>query len=681
MHAPAATALLDAPSEQEFRRTPEPPAAEADFKPETDAATPANPAPEALPERLLSIDAPAEPRGLRLGYLALAIVVALGFFWVMQAYWAPAHPGIDQNGYLVGGRVFAKTLSTGYKPDSPFQYVGGMWVLTDDGWVYPKYPLGVPILTAVCLWIGGETHGPMLTYLVSPVCASAALLATFFLVREIAGSFAGVLSQLLLAANPIMLSMANNPWSHAPALGFTVAGMAFLVWWWRYDGLWRGAIAGFLLGYAVMIRYTEGLLLLPMAVVALSKVRWRDWRSYARCATPLLSWLIPVGYLLIFNKLAMGAWTGYDATNESTGFQLDKLLERWPSTIELFYDSAAYFIFPIGVLGLLLMFCWNWRVGLFLAAWLLPGAAVYTSYYWGGNARLMGELRFYLTLLPPVLAAACWVMGRAGGLIAGGRGEGAGAAGVAGGIVQPLAIGVIVAIACVAGLRDTIPQLERDFTINTNLADSANVLRMHARGLPAAEGVLFTDGQQFMSGANYLQFATGFEVYGVNAFANNAASLIMRGPGGGGGEGDPNPLQAKRREYLRAEYAKYDDAGLVAKQNEVMRNALARGKRIFVLLPANEADAFERRYLKENFASVALASWREPVKWTEPSAPASQRRGVGGPGGGPGGPGQPPPQGGPGQFGGGRRQQEPRAPWMSNLSTPRSMRLLEIRRK
>ena len=649
MHAP----VLDPPTQEPMHEIDEPPGAIASVSDDPN---------KRLPERLLSVDSPVEPRGQRLGYVALAIVIALGFFWVTQAYWAPAHPGIDQNGYLVGGRVFAKTLSTGYKPDNPFQYVGGMWVMTDDGWVYPKYPLGVPILTAACLWIGGEANGPAMTYLVSPICATVGIVAIFFFVREIAGSFAGVLAQLLLAANPITLTMANNPWSHAPALGFVLVGMTFLLWWWRYDGLWRGTIAGFLLGYAVLIRYTEGLLLLPMAVVALSKLRWRDWRSYMRCATPLAFWLVPVAYLLIFNKLAMGSWTGYDTTNESTGFELANFFRRWPGTIELFYTSAAYFVFPLGVLGMLLLFSWNWRIGLFLAAWLLPGAVVYTSYYWGDNARGMGSLRFYLTLLPPILASACWVMWRSAALL----GE---RPNFAGGIVQPVAIGAIVAIACATGLRDTIPQLERDFTINANLADANDVLRLHTRGLRPSDGVLFTDGQQFMSGANYLQFASGFEVYGVTAFANNAASVILRGPPGGA-DGDPNPLQARRREALRAEYAKYDDAGLIARQNEIMRNALARGKRVLVLLPATECDAFERRYLKENFASVALASWREPVKWTEPTVSAQQRRG---------GPGQVPPGGPPGA--GGRRQQEPRAPWMNNMSTPRSMRLIEIKRK
>jgi hypothetical protein len=178
-----------------------------------------------------------------------------------------------------------------------------------------------------------------------------------------------------------------------------------------------------------------------------------------------------------------------------------------------------------------------------------------------------------------------------------------------------------------------------------------------------------------MSAANYLQFATGYEIYAANAFSIDVLGVMRRGPIGPGaaGESDPNPIQPRRREYLRSEYAKYDDAKLVEKQNEVMRNALARGRRVFALLPANEAERFERRFVAENFTSVVLATWREPVKWTEPATnPQEQRRG--GPGG-PGGPGFAP--GG----GGNRRQQDNRGPWMNNLATPRSMRLIEITRK
>src|SRR5256714_13525664 len=139
------------------------------------------------------------------------------------------------------------------------------------------------------------------------------------MIRLAAGSFAGILGMILLATCPVTLVLANNPNSHAAALAFVTWGMLFLIWWWKRGGWWRGAIAGFLLGYAVAIRYTEGLLLLPLCVAAVLTIRWSDPKSYLRAAVPILFWLVPVVALVCFNKAAMGSWTGYDTTNESTG--------------------------------------------------------------------------------------------------------------------------------------------------------------------------------------------------------------------------------------------------------------------------------------------------------------------------------------------------------------------------
>ena len=87
------------------------------------------------------------------GILALALIA--GFFLGTHAYWAPAHPGTDQNGYLVGGKLFAATASTGFKPADPFSFVGRMWVESTDGKFFPKYPLGLSIIYAITLKIGG----------------------------------------------------------------------------------------------------------------------------------------------------------------------------------------------------------------------------------------------------------------------------------------------------------------------------------------------------------------------------------------------------------------------------------------------------------------------------------------------------------------------------------------------
>lgn len=648
------------------------------------------PAPDALAsldlgDRPLVLHPPIESTAKRWTFALLALGVSAMFWVALHAYWAPAHPGIDQNGYLHGGRLFSETLSTGFKPPNPFHYVGGMWVMTEDGWVYPKYPLGVPVLVAIAMWVGGEAHGPTLAHLVAPVCATLAVLAIFFLARAVAGSFAGLLAQLLLATNPILWAMTNNPWSHAPSLAFATAGMLLLLAWWRDERTgWKttatGIAAGFLLGYALTVRYTDGLLLLPMALAMVCRLRWRNPKSYLRCAAPLAGWLAPVAYLLAFNKLAMGTWTGYDTTNESTGFNLAEVADKWPIMMNLLYGTGLYFVFPIGVLGLLLLPRWNWRVGTLLLLWLVPGLIVYTSYYWGENAGGMGYGRFFLSLLPPVLIGAAWAMvsaARATTL------RDTGDQPVAHrGVLAPLAVGVVVAIACAANVRMALPTVERSAAVAANLADTTSVLLLHTRNTPRSDIILFAEGSggggPVSNYLNHLQFATGFELYAANAFTTLGQAFLRAPPRGAGGEGAdaPSPIQPRRREYLRAEYAKYSDDDLIKQQNELMRSALAKGRRVLALLPAAEADRFERRYVGENFGVKTLAAWREPVKWQEASTAvggnAQDRRGAtrrpagGGPQGAPGfAPGAP---------------QEPRGPWNQG-PLQQSMRLIEIVRK
>lgn len=611
--------------------------------------------------------------------LATAILIAVLYFAAMHQYWAPAHPGVDQNGYLVGGRQFAATFSTGVKPANPFQYFGAMWVMAEDGWLYPKYPLGIPILTAACMWIGGEANGPILTYYIAPICASLAIVAMFLLTRQIAGGFAGLLAAALLATNPIFLYQTNNPWSHMPDLAFVLWGLTFLMWWWRYDGLWRAAIGGFLLGYAVTIRYTEGLLLLPMAVVCLSKLRWRSWRSYVTCAAPLFAWMIPVAYLLVFNKLAMGTWTGYDTTNESTGFEVETMAQRWRTTFELLYSTGAFFILPMGFMGLLLVFRASWRIGLFLLAWFLPGVMLYSSYYWAGMGNMnMGFLRFFLTLIPPLIVGACWLFAtffREASTVADGGlrppyGWMRSTFGSPQRAVCAIAVGVIVALTSTATLRNTLPHIERDMVQNTNLATTAKIIRLYTAGTAPADGILFAESGGVSASANYLQFATGFEIYAHDAF--NAASPArwnrrVNDPD------QPDPLQPRRGEAMRAAYANLKDADLIAKQNQIVTEALNKGRRVFVAMPTNQVTSFTKRFLQgKPYKIITLTTWRDPAKLTDVQAnqpiAENRRRNQQPPGGLGGGPG-----GGPGLFGGG-------PPGGGPQLVQRDMQLIEIKK-
>src|SRR4051812_48615190 len=103
----------------------------------------------------------------------IAGILAFGFFLTLHQYWVPGHSGVDQNGYLVGGKMFARTLSMGMTPADVYGFVGRMWISTPEGTFFPKYPLGYPLLVAMALWVGGSS-GTWLAFWINPVDAVGA---------------------------------------------------------------------------------------------------------------------------------------------------------------------------------------------------------------------------------------------------------------------------------------------------------------------------------------------------------------------------------------------------------------------------------------------------------------------------------------------------------------------------
>src|SRR5688572_13155191 len=91
--------------------------------------------------------------------------VLVGFWAFTRQFWVAAHPGMDQNAYLVSGKLFARQLGPGLKVDDPYQFVGSMWVSNGDGRYYAKYPLGLPVVYGVVVAVGGVGAA----YYVSPL--------------------------------------------------------------------------------------------------------------------------------------------------------------------------------------------------------------------------------------------------------------------------------------------------------------------------------------------------------------------------------------------------------------------------------------------------------------------------------------------------------------------------------
>ncbi len=351
-------------------------------------ATPGIGGTEPAPD-FLTPDLCVEPRWYRNLWLVVGLVIVALFARVVFGYFAGADSGVDQNAYLVSGRLLAQNHSLKYTLPNPYAYTGGMFVrvtppTTADGKpnpnsvYYPKYPFGLPLLYACFFWaFKAASVLPMLkhhvdalhvdalasywAFIVSPVSAVAGVAGMFFLARQVSGSFAAALAAILLGTSQLMLMLADNPNSHASCLAFIVWGMFFCVRWMQTGSHWRGILGGLLVGYAATIRYNEILLFAAMCVVVISRLPWNQWKTWLSVSlVAAMAGGIELIVLNVQNSTAFKA--GLDARWTSGEIQLAIL-----SAVVLIIYSLAALTFAI------LQMTWqDWRM--YIRA-LVPGLA------------------------------------------------------------------------------------------------------------------------------------------------------------------------------------------------------------------------------------------------------------------------------------------------------------------
>lgn len=555
--------------------------------------------------------AEAERWAKRWLFHAIAIALALGYFYFLFCFWAPApsRPGIDENAYLLGGRMIAEHGSPSYKPPHTLSFVGSMWVLSGKtGIYYPKYPAGLPLLYAILIWTAGPM-GREACFLLSPACAALAAYFTFLLARRITGSFYAVLAMIVMATGITTLQLAEEPNSHAACLCFVTAGMYFLVRFVQTGRTRWGIIAGFLLGYAVTIRYSEGLNLLTLvAAVLVAFHRPRGWRGWIKLAAPLMAWGIPVGILALFNWMTLGHFSGYGTTHEATGFTWAEFNHKWAFAVDQLNEYGLFFVGPVGIVGSILMFRRQWGVALLLMLWFVPGWLLYFSYYWGDRAPGVGYLRFFLDLFPPVVVAAFWLVGEAGKAMALDRPR-------RGSIALPLGAGILCAIPAAVAMRASIPEIDRQHVGNLNLAYSAQRLIADLHH-PKARPVIIADEGMFPMFLMYAQFMVDADFYATDAFiprfGGGFSFLALAGP-----KKDDSPVlvQKERLDLMEKYYKSRSGKDLIREQHAIMSDALDHNRPVYLMLTSDQLKGsdYKSRFITPPFQAKEIDYWKEPA--------------------------------------------------------------------
>lgn len=538
-------------------------------------------------------EGPAE----RWGYAAAATAVTLLFWIVVASFNVEAHPGVDQNGYLVGGKVLAFEGAAGLRhldpatgqPD-PFGFVGRMWIGADLGTpqerFYPKYPPGLPFLVAITWWLGR----PELTYWINPVCMTLGVAGSFVIARMIAGSALGLLAMIVVASSPAILGLATNPNSHAGAVCFVTWGMAMAMLWSRWGGWWRALLAGLCLGAAVTFRYTEGLLIVPAGLLVVFSVVESFMRtgtgSPARTrlgggAVMAAGWLAVVGAMVSYNLASFGSITGYDPTRESTGFRWAYFHDNWLTMLRALDDFGLSLVFPLGVAGMIMLAGMRVRVGLVMSSWIVPGLLIYAAYYWAPSPDGLGYTRFFVTQFPAI--AACAAAAGAAALsassavapIARGWRKWTGSGPQVG---WALAGGAVVALAVLVGSSTARRQLANDQLQRLALADRARVILDHA---PPGSVIVSRDSGLM----HHLQFVGDYRLLDAQLFDHRTVQRLDDDLSEEEELLEPEAFDPQRKAALFARLGGLDQRALTAEQQRLVSQAIERGERVFVAMP------------------------------------------------------------------------------------------------
>lgn len=270
------------------------------------------------------------------------------------------------------------------------------------------YPPGWPLLLALG-WLAGAP------WLMSPLLLGASVLGVWTLGRKLFDEKVGFLAAVALAASPFALMMGAGFMSHTASLCAVVWCMAALAEGARSSRPRLLLAAGFLGGYAFLIRpYTAVALLAPFVFCSLLLLR-RDRRWLPALGWMALGALPCAAGFLLYNQAAFGhpLTTGYAVYNESRFGQVESMAlspaeamrRNLPWYLENLDRSLWGWPWPAFLVFLPLLWPrpgWGRDALLFLCAASLVLA--YCAYYW--RDVIYGGPRFAFEALGPLAVLA-----------------------------------------------------------------------------------------------------------------------------------------------------------------------------------------------------------------------------------------------------------------------------------
>ncbi len=336
-------------------------------------------------------------RVLAWGAVAL---IACGYLWFVRKNCAPYASNSDASGYLnctrllLAGEPMRAAVPRIAGLDGPtwdFRWQEPLgYRVFEDGTYAPMVPAGYPLQLAAASWVVGIDWA---TVLVNVVVVGGLGAVMVVLARQAGLGWGWALGGVaLLWASPLFVYISLQPISDVPATFWCAAAVA-AAWQARRHAGW-GVAAGAAVAMAVLVRPTDVLVMLPVAV-ALGG-RWRAWLALAAGGAPGAAFW--VGYNL--RVFGAAVTTGYGDMTQAFGWKFV------PENLRTYGLQTPMLIGPLVVAAVLSLPWCRSGVSRAMVMLLVWSAAFFGFYGFCMMTSLSWSMRYVLPAFPPLIVLA-----------------------------------------------------------------------------------------------------------------------------------------------------------------------------------------------------------------------------------------------------------------------------------